>query len=129
MCTQPTVGARRPLTTFRVVDLPAPFGPSRAKTLPAGITNDTPWSTSMRPGRATARTPRPAPDAAVTLAWAPPSVTVKIWPLPVFHDTTSEPAVTEVVASFVSLVGWLRVSDVPDFPSACCAIWLAAAFA
>src|SRR4029077_8489239 len=50
-------------------------------------------------------------------------------PLPVFHETTSEPAVTDVVASLVSLSGWLRVIDVPDLPRACWAIWLAAAFA
>ena len=69
------------------------------------------------------------PGAAVTVASAPPRVTVKIEPLPVFHDTTSEPAVTEVVASLVTLSGWLRVIDVPDLPRACWAIWLAAAFA
>ena len=46
----PVAEARwRPSTTLRVVVLPAPLGPSRANTLPAGTRNVTPCSTSMRP--------------------------------------------------------------------------------
>ena len=49
MWTHPAVGASRPLTTFSVVDFPAPFGPSRANTVPGETVSETPWSTSIRP--------------------------------------------------------------------------------
>lgn len=49
MCTQPAVAANRPLTTFKVVDLPLPLGPIRATTLFGGTARSTPRSTSMRP--------------------------------------------------------------------------------
>ena len=49
MCTQPDVAGSWPLTTFSVVVLPPPFGPSSATTLPFGTTRSTPCSTSMRP--------------------------------------------------------------------------------
>ena len=47
--TWPAVGRIRPLMTLSKVDLPAPLGPRRANTLPAGMARSTPWSTSMRP--------------------------------------------------------------------------------
>ena len=47
--TSPAVARNRPLSTLSSVDLPAPFGPSRAKMLPAGTSRSTPWSTSIRP--------------------------------------------------------------------------------
>ena len=45
----PESGAVRPRQQRRVVVLPAPLGPSRAKTLPSGTARSTPWSTWMRP--------------------------------------------------------------------------------
>ena len=44
-----SVGLSRPLATFSVVLLPAPFGPSSAYTVPGGIVMFTPCSTSMLP--------------------------------------------------------------------------------
>ena len=49
MTTSPAIGRIRPLITLSSVDLPAPLGPSSAKTLPAGTLKSTPWSTSIRP--------------------------------------------------------------------------------
>src|SRR5579863_8533973 len=37
----PAVGARKPATIFIVVDLPAPLGPRKPNTSPAGTANDT----------------------------------------------------------------------------------------
>jgi len=47
--TVPAVGTSAPLATLSNVDLPAPFGPSRANTDPSGTSSDTPWTTSIRP--------------------------------------------------------------------------------
>src|SRR5439155_5540713 len=71
--------------------------------MPAPVVSGRPDPASTPPGVAIPGRPRSVPGAAVTVASAPPRVTVKIGPLPVFHDTTSEPAVTDVVASLASL--------------------------
>ena len=46
---QPFVGSICPLATRSVVDLPAPFGPSRASTEPSATARSMPWSTSICP--------------------------------------------------------------------------------
>jgi hypothetical protein len=45
--TSPAVGRTSPAHTLTVVDLPAPFAPSRATTAPGGTVRSTPCSTSM----------------------------------------------------------------------------------
>ena len=47
--TQPRVGRILPEQICSVVDLPAPLGPSSAKTDPTGTARVTPCSTSIRP--------------------------------------------------------------------------------
>src|ERR671911_2003507 len=49
----PDRGARRPLATLRTVDLPAPLGPTRQTTVPAG-------TFTVRPRRTSAARPYPA---------------------------------------------------------------------
>ena len=46
---EPAVGANRPLTRLKSVDLPAPFGPMIACRSPAGISSETPRMICVAP--------------------------------------------------------------------------------